>query len=151
MARRFRRLLVPYDFSRDADRALATALGLARRESARVTVLHVVSPIVLPKGFPPTATFCPPTPALLAELRRRLDRRIARATGGRRTPPVIGRVVAGDPHRSIIAATRGADLVVMGTQGLTGISHLLIGSVAEKVVRHSPVPVLTLRRRGRAR
>ena len=53
----------------------------------------------------------------------------------------------GDPSREIIraAADLGADLIVLGTHGRTGVAHLLIGSVAEKVVRKSPVPVLTVR------
>jgi nucleotide-binding universal stress UspA family protein len=47
-----------------------------------------------------------------------------------------------------VDAARGADLIVMSTMGRTGLSHLLVGSVAEKVVRHAPVPVLTLRPAG---
>jgi nucleotide-binding universal stress UspA family protein len=59
--------------------------------------------------------------------------------------PVDAKVVIGDAYQRIIAATRGMDGVVMSTSGRTGLSHLLIGSVAEKVVRHSPIPVITLR------
>jgi nucleotide-binding universal stress UspA family protein len=149
-ARGFRHLLVPHDFSADADRALAVALDLARRHRARVTVLHVASPIALRSGFPPTITFCPPSAATLASLGRRLERTVARARRGR-VPAVATAVAVGDPHDQILRALRGVDLVVMGTQGLTGMPHLLVGSVAEKVVRHAPVPVMTVRGRRRRR
>jgi nucleotide-binding universal stress UspA family protein len=149
-ARGFRHVLVPHDFSVDADRALAVALDLARRHRARVTVLHVASPIALRSGFPPTITLNPPSAAALAGLGRRLDRTVARARRGR-SPAVATRVTVGDPHDQILRALRGVDLVVMGTQGLTGVPHLLVGSVAEKVVRHAHVPVMTVRTRRRRR
>jgi nucleotide-binding universal stress UspA family protein len=142
--RGFRHVLVPHDFSADADRALAVALDVARRHRARVTVLHVTSPIALRSGFPPTIAFAPPSAAALERVRRRLDRTVARARRGR-APAVATRVAVGDPHDEILRALRGVDLVVMGTQGLTGLPHLLVGSVAEKVMRHARVPVLTVR------
>jgi universal stress protein A len=59
------------------------------------------------------------------------------------------RVVVGDPASQIVEASRRAGAVIMATEGRTGLAHLLIGSVAEKVVRHSPRPVLTLPARRR--
>ena len=57
-----------------------------------------------------------------------------------------------DPFEAIMQAARGSSAIVMGTLGRTGLPHLLIGSIAEKTVRHSPVPVLTVpRRRNRSR
>ncbi|MGH7895395.1 MAG: universal stress protein [Candidatus Binatia bacterium] len=150
MGRGFRRILVPHDFSTHADRALRTALDLAARAGARLTVLHVTSPIALQQGFPPTVTLHPPTTETLAELTAYLRRRVTRVRARTRSAVPTCRVTVGDPDREIVAAAGGADLVVMGTQGLTGLPHLLIGSVAEKVVRHSPVPVMTVPR-GRAR
>ncbi|TMB48311.1 MAG: universal stress protein [Deltaproteobacteria bacterium] len=64
---------------------------------------------------------------------------------GARAPRTRCRVVLGDPLQRILAAARDADSIVIATAGRTGLSHLLIGSVAEKVVRHAPVPVLTIR------
>jgi nucleotide-binding universal stress UspA family protein len=61
------------------------------------------------------------------------------------------RVLVGDPFLQIMAGSRTNDLVVMTTAGRTGLSHLMIGSVAEKVVRHPPVPVLTNRPSAMAR
>jgi nucleotide-binding universal stress UspA family protein len=58
---------------------------------------------------------------------------------------VDAKIMVGDPYQRIIEAARGMDAIVMSTAGRTGLSHLLIGSVAEKVVRHSPIPVVTLR------
>jgi nucleotide-binding universal stress UspA family protein len=65
---------------------------------------------------------------------------------------VAGRVLVGLPFQTIIEAARAADvdLIVMGTHGRTGFSHLLLGSVAERVVRHAPCPVLVVRERERA-
>jgi nucleotide-binding universal stress UspA family protein len=144
----FRRILVPHDFSRHADRALALAVALARGGRAALTVLHVVSPVGLARGFPPAATLRAPGTAEIARLRARLERRAARAAGRRRVA-IACEVVVGDPERDILAAARHADLVVMGTQGLTGAERLLIGSVAEAVVRRATVPVLTVRPRHR--
>jgi nucleotide-binding universal stress UspA family protein len=82
---------------------------------------------------------------LVAHERRRLAALVARTVTGRGAPRVDCQVVIGDPFQRIVDAARRADLIVMATAGRTGLSHLLIGSVAEKVVRHSSVPVLTLR------
>ncbi len=60
-------------------------------------------------------------------------------------PPVTYRVDVGDASQCILDAARRADVVVMSTSGRSGLKHLLIGSVAEKIVRHSTVPVLTIR------
>ena len=141
----FRRILVPYDFSVHATRALRFAARLAAERGARLTVLHVVggyTPLPeLPVGG--QASWTPPM-ALVEDTRRELERvvrSIARGRGVR-----IGyRVVLGEPFDEIMAAALDADVIVMGTLGRSGLAHLLIGSVAEKVVRHSPVPVLTIR------
>ncbi|MEW6268722.1 MAG: universal stress protein, partial [Thermodesulfobacteriota bacterium] len=74
-----------------------------------------------------------------------------RALGGRRVARVSCRVVVGEPMQAILDAARRADLIVMATTGRGALSHLLIGSVAEKVVRHAPVPVLTIGRKAAAR
>ena len=145
MPRGFRRILVPHDFSKHADRALATALRLAAPTGARITVLHVASAVLLQRGFPPVATVRMPGKADLAQLEDELRSRVRRVTRGARGVTLAFRAIPGDPHQRIVEAARAADVVVMGTQGLGGLAHLLIGSVAEKVVRHSPVPVLTVR------
>lgn len=143
-----RRILVPHDFSRHATRALAYAARLARAGGGRLIVLHAIPP------FPPvtahmagTRTWIPEGEAIRGA-RRQLDRIVARTVGGRK-PRVEVRVVIADPLQAIDDASRGADLIVMSTAGRTGLPRLLIGSVAEKVVRHARIPVLTLRPRSR--
>jgi universal stress protein A len=146
MERLFRKVLVPYDFSSHADRALGVALGLARKERGRVTVLHAIPLVSRMVGIPP-GVFPPAmlSAALPDEQRRRLEARVARALSGRKGPPVACRVVVAEPLTAILDAAGRSTAIVMGTLGLTGLAHLLIGSVAEKVVRHAGIPVLTVR------
>ena len=147
----FRNVLVPYDFSSDADRALRVALELAREEHGRVTVLHAIPFLSRVIGVPP-GVFPPAvlSAALPAEQGRRLEARVARARRGRTTPRIVSRVVVADPVAAILDAARKSTAIVMGTLGLTGLPHLVIGSVAEKVVRHADIPVLTIRAGARA-
>ena len=140
----FRRILVPHDFSEHASRALAVAAGLAREHHGRLLVLYVITPFQPVSGFPGEGIPLIPEDLIGSE-RRRLETIAARTVRGRNAPPVECKVVIGDPFQRIADAARGVDSIVMATAGRTGLSHMLIGSVAEKVVRHAPVPVLTLR------
>ncbi len=154
MATLFKRILVPHDFSEPASHALRMAADLAARHGGQLLVLHVLAPFYTGVGFPSREEIAwVPPPELLASLRKRLEALVAKQVGGRGAPPVRCRVVMGDPLQSIVEACRRADSIVMSTTGRTGLAHLLVGSVAEKVVRHAPVPVLTVRaprRRARA-
>src|SRR5262249_42606683 len=82
---------------------------------------------------------------LLSGAKQQLDRTIAKVLRGKRRTRAESKVVIGDPYQRIISAARVMDAIVMSTAGRTGLSHLLIGSVTEKIVRHSPIPVITLR------
>jgi len=148
----FRRVLVPYDFSSDADRALRVALELAGAERGRVTVLHAIPRLSRAIGVPP-GVFPPAvlSAALPADQRRRLEARVTRALRGRRAPRVACTVVVADPLAAIHDAAERCTAIVMGTLGLTGMSRLVIGSMAEKVVRHASIPVLTIRAGARAK
>ena len=140
----FQKILVPHDFSEHATRALRLATDLAARHRGRLLVLHAITPFTPVSAFPAAEEMVWIPPAdLVANERRRLDALVKRALKGRVRADV--RVIVGDPFQQIVAASRGTTLIVMATAGRTGLSHLLIGSVAEKVVRHAPVPVLTLR------
>jgi nucleotide-binding universal stress UspA family protein len=141
----FRRILVPHDFSDHAAGALRTAVGLCA-PGGRVLVLHVVVPFTPVADIPPAgiASYISPD-ELLSGAKRQLARLVAKAVPRGRRIRVDPKVEIGDPYQRIIQAARGMDLIIMSTAGRTGLSHLLIGSVAEKVVRHSPGPVLTLR------
>ena len=140
----FRRILVPHDFSGPADRSLAVAADLARRSRGRLIVVHVLAPYPV-AGFTPAegVPFVPPGD-LIGPARAHLEKLVRRAIGGRRLSWEC-RIAVGDPAQAIVKAARGADAIVMATAGRTGLGHLLIGSVAEKVVRHAPCPVLSLR------
>ena len=151
MAQLFRRILVPHDFSAPATHALRTAAALATVHRGRLVILHVIAPFYPVTDLPmaEAAAWIPPA-ELVADARRRLEALVGRTVRGRGAPRTVCRVELGDPYQRIIAAARGADTIVMATEGRTGLPHLLIGSVAEKVVRHAPVPVLVLRAGARA-
>jgi nucleotide-binding universal stress UspA family protein len=142
--RLFRRILVPHDFSDHATRALEIAAGLVEPEGV-ITVVHAVAPVYSSIGGPGADIAWTPTPDMVSDVKLELVRLIERVVGrAAATTRVRCRVVLADPLTAILAAARAADLIVMTTVGRTGLSHLLMGSVAEKVVRHAKVPVLTL-------
>jgi nucleotide-binding universal stress UspA family protein len=85
-----------------------------------------------------------PIAEMKADALRHLKRVVAERVGTR-GPRTRIEVVVDDPYRGIIDHSPGSDAIVMSTRGRTGLTHLLIGSVAEKVVRHSTIPVLTVR------
>jgi len=146
MSRLFRTVLVPYDFSPHATAALRVAATLAGAAKGRVLVLHAIAPVQPFVGVSPVAPveWMPvfPGPDLIRHERKRLES-LVRRTVPRRVK-ATSRVVVGDPYQAILDAARGATAIVMGTLGRTGLPHLLLGSVAEKVVRHAAVPVLTV-------
>lgn len=140
---RFETFLVPHDFSADADAALETAVELARRLGAELHLLHAYQQpldVLSPYGvaIPPNVG-----PELRAAAQRRLDE-IAKEISGLR---IHVHAVEGPPALVIPEQAReiGADLVVMGTHGRSGLRHLLLGSVAERTVRSAPCPVLTVK------
>jgi universal stress protein A len=142
----FRRILVPHDFSPQATVALKTAANLARTHGGALTVLHVIVPFYVPADVPfgLAADTLPPPSQFVPEQKARLEKAVAKTLGAD-APPVTCRVDVGDASQCILDAAHRADVVVMSTAGRSGLKHLLIGSVAEKVVRHSTVPVLTIR------
>ena len=142
---RFRRILVPHDFSDTATSALEFAADLGD-SAGHLVVLHVIVPFAPVADLPPGGLAGYIAPAeLVSAAKRQLDGAITKALGPKRAARVESRVVIGDPYQRIIGAARGMDAIVMATTGRTGLAHLLIGSVTEKVVRHSPIPVVTLR------
>ena len=145
--RRIRTILVPTDFSEGAARALDWARTLAQAFRAEIVVLHVLElPVTWTPlgglGSLPTPLSTESVDQLTSEAQTILE------TVAGDAPEVTRRLLRkGHPREVILAAVEevAADAVVMGTHGRRGVSHLLIGSVAEHVVRHSPVPVLTVR------
>jgi universal stress protein A len=143
---RFKRLLVPVDFSADAAEATLVAADLARRFDGSLTLIHVYDPLIyaVPDGFvmvprAHTEKLLDAFWAQLADYRQR-----ALAAGA---PKVHVRLLQGLVAGEIVQHAKEGefDLVVMGTHGRTGLSHLIMGSVAERVLRLSPCPVLTVK------
>ncbi len=143
---RFRRILVPYDFSTHATAALEAALALADGPRSRVILFHVVAPVLPITDVPPALMDDLDVKMLVSAARERLETLAQTLVRKRRGGPRIEvRVESGNPADEIVAAGRRADIIVVSTAGRTGLAHFLIGSVAERVVRHATVPVLTLR------
>jgi len=142
---KFRRILVPHDFSTHATAALRTAARLVE-PGGQLVVLHVVVPFTPVTDIPPAgiASYISPD-ELVAGATRQLEKTVEKALPGKQHARVVTKVEIGDPYQRIMQASRGMDAIVMSTAGRTGLSHLLIGSVTEKIVRHSAIPVLTLR------
>jgi nucleotide-binding universal stress UspA family protein len=143
-----RRILVPIDFSADADVAMQYAIDLARSFGASVDVLHVVEN-PLAAGMWSAEAYRVEIAGLQINLvrdaRERLRKEIARA--GALPNGLEHDVRVGHPATTIVdyAREKAVDLIVMGTKGRTGVAHVLAGSVAERVVRTAPCPVLTVR------
>jgi nucleotide-binding universal stress UspA family protein len=152
---KIKRILVPVDFSSHSLAALDYAAELGTRFGAQLFVLHVVEPIVYYTAPDFAGGAGAATADLIDEQQRcgraqlvRLERRYAK-----RRVALRAFLQTGTPHQAIAdtATQTKADLIVMATHGHTGLSHLLMGSVAERVVRVAACPVLTLRAKVRTR
>ena len=140
-------LLVPIDFSEFSRRALEYALPLAEKFGAKVTLIHVVEP-----AFYPDNVMVPVETEDLNTIMVREGRKMLDELGAEKIKPEIQseRIIAtGRPYNEIIDAAESlqADLIIMATHGYTGLKHMLMGSTAERVVRHAPCPVLVVRER----
>lgn len=142
-----RTILAPTDFSAHSERAVRYACGLASRLGAELHLLHVLSEI-LPAGPDPMMM-----PVMPPEYYEENEQR-ARETLDHLLQPdwdapgsAVKTVRWGSPVEGIVdyAADHNIDLLVIATHGRTGLSHVLLGSVAERIVRESPCPVLTIR------
>jgi len=143
---RFTRILCPIDFSKPSEAALAQAEEIARTFGAELLVAHIVEPMIYPVayGMPPVAP---------------IDYEdAARTSAAKALEPVVARLVQAGIKASPLVDTGAAsmricdlvgekrcDLVVLATHGYTGLKHVLLGSTAERVVRHSACPVLTVK------
>lgn len=139
------RFLVPVDFSDYANQALDYAIGLAGKLGARLTLLHVIQS--LPLGGVDMGVALPYTyiQDLEAEITNSMQAYLERVTAAGLEGEIA--VVHGVPFHEILetAKMQQVDLIIMGTHGRTGFQHVLLGSVAEKVVRLAPCPVLVVR------
>jgi universal stress protein A len=135
-------ILYPTDFSAQARPAFEVACALASEAHGRLVILHVERPPVYALGG---TAGVPPLPS-------EYDRDRLREELKRYQPEQIGitlehRLEYGEPEQVILQTARevGADLIVLGTHGRTGLRRMLMGSVAEHIVRQAPCPVLTIR------
>lgn len=139
----FKHILVPTDFEGPSAEATDTAMGLAHAFGAKLTLLHVWEiPIYPYMEFMLNSE-------IIAGIEQRAIKRLDEAVANVRLalPSANAVLKTGLPWGGIVDAIQELqpDLVVMGTHGRRGVNHLMLGSVAEKVVRLSPVPVLTVR------
>lgn len=137
------RILVPTDFSPNAAQALRYAVALARQVGGKITLLHVLD-------WPVVPTTLSRVVRNEDQLTRAAKAKLAELAGTTVPAELLGRTVArlGASYREIVRGASGLkmDLIVMATQGTTGLKRALLGSTAERVVRHAACPVLTLRR-----
>jgi glycine betaine transporter len=142
------RILVPVDFSEHSDRALRYATTLAGQFGATLDLFHVVEDPFMSGAWSPEM-YVPNMQELLRTLIADARDHLETAKASVKDPGVAveTRVVTGAPARAIVeeAATGRFDLIVMGTHGRTGLSHAVMGSVAERVVRKATCPVLTVK------
>lgn len=142
------RILVPTDFSDEANRAVPVAFALARLHDARVLLAHV---LVIPD---PVALYAVPAPAMMEELKARALAELK---------DLVPRGQAEVPHELHVRRGTAADelcklaqeervsLITMASHGRTGLSRFLLGSITERVVRHAPCSVMVVRRPEPAR
>jgi len=137
------KILVPVDFSEHSQKALRYALAFALQFDAEVTLVHIVEQMVYPGDwmYPPLAV----TDFAAEKREQMLDRlRALDAGSGVKTDHVV-RLGRAWQEVIEIAREQKADMIILATHGYTGLKHALLGSVAEKIVRHAPCPVLSVR------
>lgn len=142
-----RRILVPTDFGESSAPAVRLAAQLADKFAAELVILHVVQDValVMPEAVMPTPVPGPDLDQLVESARAGLVSLVEEMNLGRFSPKLVVRV--GSPVAEIVAAAGDlkADMLCVGTHGRTGLAHLLLGSHAERILRESPCPVLTVK------
>jgi len=143
-------ILVPCDFSDCSVAALAQAAALAKLTGGTLVLLHVIEPVT--PGFLIEGTVSRQTQG---QMRARVANKLSALARTHAGGVHLGRplIKAGKPWEIIVstASKAGVDLIVLGTHGYTGLKHAVLGSVAERVVRHSSCPVLTVPSKPRRR
>ena len=142
----FKKILCPVDFSPSAEKALRYAEGLAKHFGSEILLVHAYED---PAYIMPMTGYLGPEAGLINQLRAHLEEQldnwqsaVAKAGFAVRTE-----LLEGTAHQVVVDAAKqhAVDLIVMSTHGRTGLSHALMGSVAERVIRLAHCPVLTVR------
>jgi nucleotide-binding universal stress UspA family protein len=139
-----KRIIVATDFSEGSDAAMERAFTIAKALEASVDLVHVLDTALLTAPASLGAMPLVEPESLMNEIDKRLAERVAQATAA-------GLVCQSDsldgyPAKEIVrhAQKTGADLIVVGTHGRTGVAHVIMGSVAQRVVQRSSCPVLVI-------
>ncbi|MGH7898365.1 MAG: universal stress protein [Candidatus Binatia bacterium] len=142
---RVRRILVPTDFSPEAEAAVKYAADLAKSLRSQIVLFHAIEPLMLPSDLYLTPAIADITDQVEQATRAHVAHAVKQLGG--RGVGARGMVTVDRAATAIVeaAAESRAELIVMGTHGRGGVTHLLLGSVAEKVVRTATCPVLTVR------
>ncbi|MFQ5863317.1 MAG: universal stress protein [Candidatus Brocadiales bacterium] len=139
-----KKVLCPVDYSVCSQDAFKYAAHIARIESAKMYLVHVVD--IRSFGHESTLDLDVPKPGedAIKRIKEELVKKAADEVEGVDIEPIV---IVGVPVKDIlsVAKEKEVDLIVMGTHGRTGLSHVIVGSVAENVVRKAPCPVLTVR------
>ena len=141
-----KRVLLPTDFSSCSSKALTYAAALAQQFGAELHLLSVVESAAMVVPEPGFALLGPGES--IQELMAQSERSLAELKlPAALTVPVVRAVRTGSPAAGVLEYAKAAaiDLIVLGTHGRTGLMHVLLGSVAEQIVRKSPCPVLSVR------
>lgn len=142
----FKKILCPIDFSEDSQRAIQVAAEIARNSQATLVLLYVWQPLQWMTDY---GMQWPNEVLLEAQATEEGKLTAYRADAQRLgAPEVVTRLLRGEPWDQIVSVARddrAIDLIVMGTHGRTGLRRALIGSVAERVVRHAPCTVMVVR------
>lgn len=146
---RFQTILVPTDFSESSRHALHYAIDFSKKFGSRLVLLHVIEDLpVLASGAYEGINIAAYQQRLLQDSRDQFER-LVRETPDLSDAETAQKVRNGVPYLEIIEEAREtrADLIITSTHGRSGLTHFLMGSVAEKIVRNSPCPVLTVKMR----
>lgn len=140
-------ILVPTDFSPDAEKAVSTAVEFAKLFGARIVILHAYH-IAIPMASPTGGPYMLPQD-FYDDLQSHATLQVERIAKEVATQGIEATGIAlCEPASTAIveqAESLPADLIVMGTRGLTGLKHVMLGSVAERVVRTAPCSVVTVK------
>jgi nucleotide-binding universal stress UspA family protein len=143
----FKRVLAPTDFSAHSEKAVRYACALAEKFEAELHLINVLSEIIPAGPDPFLMPVMPPEFYQENEARARETLRSVVQTSWSKPAKLVTEVRWGNPVEAIVDYAREAriDLIVIATHGRTGLSHVLLGSVAERIVREASCPVLTVR------
>ncbi|MEE9487642.1 MAG: universal stress protein [Candidatus Brocadiales bacterium] len=141
-----KRILCPVDYSVSSSEAMKYAAHIAGEEGAKVYLIHVIDVRSYGHESPLDLEMPKPSQENVDRMKKELVEDLFQEKGGKGVE-VEAMVVMGKPVEEILKAAKEQkiDMIVMGTHGRTGIPHVIVGSVAENVIRKAPCPVLTVR------